>query len=198
MTNLKFGIIIRYSIICTAIITLCTGCLLFQATEELPPGPADQNQDTTGLQDSNFDISGLTYNLRFDTLDYKINLQRLDTTVFSLNDYSDTSLIIFYVSATCPHCQDYASTFSNLGHDLEPKGYIPLMVFTSFNNISQIQSFNTTYGNALTSYWDYNWQFSDIYGIGYVPIIMILRKGGPGFRYTNITDEKIEEIRNRF
>ncbi len=148
---------------------------------EMPP--TSKVVDTTAKPDPKF------------TMNYKITLSPIWNANTPLPNYQNQELLIFYFSATCPHCQ-HAFPFVQAAVEKETNnGLKAIAVASGSNQQKEIEKFIKDAKVHMPVYQDSKRELGNAYGNGYVPIVMLIDKKGNLVRYTdfdeNVTPEQI-------
>ena len=111
-----------------------------------------------------------------------------------LGAYEGKSMLTFYFSSTCGHCQHAAPQILEMAKEFAPKGLTILAVASGGNNKSGIRKFmdNAKWSetNVMNVVWDESRQFGELYSDGYVPKVYLVNPDGTYKLYGSFEAEK--------
>ena len=102
-----------------------------------------------------------------------------DATAADLNTLVTGPTLLFYYSASCPHCQQVAPEIVRLAQEFE--GRVAFVGIASGNNsLSEIRAFTKDYGLPFVTYKDFTRKFASANDVASTPTVMIVqpREGG--------------------
>lgn len=133
------------------------------------------------------------------TIDFSIELKEVKSDGAILANFANRPLLVFYFSATCPHCQAAFPHIVTLSKELEAKGVSTIAIAVSQSSPSELKSFVQGTGSTIPMFQDNTREFGKRYGTGRVPVILLVRPDGY-FRQLAGFDEKetVPVIRSAF
>ncbi len=123
-------------------------------------------------------------------MDFKLPLIGVSDQGLLFSHFSQRPLLIYYFSAKCPHCQKSYPGVQKLSDQYTPKGLTTIAVAVSHNKKSDIRSFISDIGVRVPMLQDKDRKFSDLYGSGSVPLVILVQPDGTFIRYTNVHKDK--------
>ena len=122
-------------------------------------------------------------------MDFTVPLLGISDQGLSFEKFSKRPLLIFYFSAKCPHCQKAFPDIQKLSDEFTPKGLTTIAVSVSHNKKADIRTFIRDVGIRVPMLQDKDRKFSDLYGTGSVPLIILVQPDGRFIRYKNVNTE---------
>ncbi|HSQ43296.1 MAG TPA: TlpA disulfide reductase family protein [Fibrobacteraceae bacterium] len=126
--------------------------------------------------------------------DYSLPLTGISDPGILLSHFSQRPLLIFYFSPKCPHCQATFPKFQALLQKYENNGVQGLAISLGAVKRNDIRGFIDQQNVQVPVFQDENRKFSDNYGSGHVPLMMLVFENGQYIRYTENTPETLEQI----
>ncbi len=126
---------------------------------------------------------------------YDLELEPFTDAKVNLSSYQNKNFILFYFSATCPHCKHSAPFLIKFKNENKEKGLDMLAVASGNNRESDIGKFITEQKLDVPVFVDKKRNISDNYGTGSVPVIMLINSKGNFIRIKGFNDnETIYEL----
>ena len=151
--------------------------------------------DTSGpglmqkMADPSFEMDKRTIAL----FNYELPYDAFTQKQLSLKDFTKKNLLVFYFSATCPHCQNAIPYVLKYLH--ENKNLSMVAIAIKNNSASEIGDFINKYKVDVPLFQDNMRSFSDKYGTGSVPVAMLVNKNGNYIIYKSFDHiETLEQI----
>ncbi len=136
------------------------------------------------------------------TLDYNVSLKPFAGSHKNFGEFKGKKLILFYFSATCPHCQESFPHVQKLGDELTQQGFTTIAVATSNSTPHDIHKFMAERKSHVSMFQDAERHVAQKYGTGYVPVIIVANEKGEYKRFSNFDEVKtvaaIKEQVNRW
>ncbi len=129
--------------------------------------------------------------MAFSPFNYEIPLQGFTHPNKKLSDYSNRPTLIFYFSATCPHCMKTYPEFQKEIKKYQDRVNI-ITVASPRNTPVQIQTFITKQNVTHPLFQDKETTFSRKYGIGTVPLVILIDQNKSYLRYGSWHKQKID------
>lgn len=114
------------------------------------------------------------------------------TKVENLEAFANKPLLIFYFSASCPHCGHAAPEVFEIAKEFEQKGLVTLAFASSGNNKKGIREFidNAKWSELMNVVWDKSREFGELYSDGYVPKVYLVNPDGTYKLYAAFENER--------
>lgn len=125
-------------------------------------------------------------------MNYTVKVTGITNKVEDLSAYAGKSLLVFYFSATCGHCQHAAPEVYAIAKEFAAKGLTTVAVASGGNNKTGIRKFmdNAKWGDEMNVVWDESRTFGELYSDGYVPKLYVVNPDGTYKLYGSFESEK--------
>jgi thiol-disulfide isomerase/thioredoxin len=166
----------KLSLILIAITALCSFAF---AQMLLPPAPSFEKEKGSN---------------ELSTFDFTVPLEGVTDPSLNLGQYAGKPTVIFYFSAKCPHCM---KTYPKLDLLVEPyvqKGLNVITVATFMNSKPEILTFMENQRVRFPTFQDVKRKFTKLYGVGTVPLVILIDKDGKYIRYKSY-DKNQDDLR---
>ncbi len=104
--------------------------------------------------------------------------------------FSKQLLMIYYISPLCPHCQNGYGTIQQIANKYKPKGLASIAIAVSSVSEDDILWFIEDQGASMPFFQDFEYEFMDKYGDGYVPRHYLVFPNGKTLTYGNSESDK--------
>ena len=128
-------------------------------------------------------------------MDYNIKLAGLKDANMPFSVFSSRSLMVYYFSPHCPHCQKSYSGIQQVAKEYEQKGLASIAVSVSNVGKRDILLFMEQQNASIPFFHDTEQEFGKKYGDGYVPRLYLVSPDGKVVRYTALDNEHLKEIK---
>lgn len=125
--------------------------------------------------------------------DFELPVETVTKLAAPLSSFRGKPLIIYYFSATCPHCQHSYPHVLEMAKELRNQGVNTIAIASASNRGEEIQSFLKERKNVLPVYKDAGKQLSTKYGTGYVPLVLVVSAQGAYKRFDTFDEGKTPE-----
>ena len=98
--------------------------------------------------------------------------------------------LILYFSAKCPHCQHAFPFVQKLADSLATKGVTTVAMAVKFNTDEDIHGFIRDFNARMPIFQDDDRSFGELYGTGYVPLLLLVNEKGEYVRYKTFNEEE--------
>jgi len=129
--------------------------------------------------------------------DYSIPLTGISDPGILLSHFSQRVLFIFYYSPKCPHCQVSFPKYQALLKEYEAQGVQGIGISIGDMKKNDIRMFMDQHNCQVPMFQDSNRKFSDAYGSGHVPLMMLVFENGHYIRYSENNSETFDNIRDQ-
>ncbi|PWJ69958.1 MULTISPECIES: FKBP-type peptidyl-prolyl cis-trans isomerase N-terminal domain-containing protein [unclassified Fibrobacter] len=125
-------------------------------------------------------------------MNYTVKVTGITNKVEDLSSYAGKSLLVFYFSATCGHCQHAAPQVYEIAKAFADKGLTTIAVASGGNNKTGIRKFmdNAKWGDEMNVVWDETRIFGELYSDGYVPKLYVVNPDGTYKLYAAFENDK--------
>lgn len=125
-------------------------------------------------------------------LNYSVKVTGITNKDSDLGAYAGKSMLMFYFSSTCGHCQHAAPEVYSFAKAYVPKGLTVVAVASGGNNKTGIRKFmdNAKWGDEMNVVWDESREFGELYSDGYVPKVYLVNPDGTYKLYAAFESEK--------
>jgi len=129
-------------------------------------------------------------------MDFSIPLVGISDPGMLFSHFSNENLLIYYFSPKCPHCQRHFPIFQKLIQQYKKDGFngIGIAIGGSIKK-NDIRLFAEHFHSAEPIFQDATRKFGRTYGTGYVPAAYLILKDGTIYRYGEINDDSIKNLR---
>ena len=124
--------------------------------------------------------------------DHSLPLQGISDPALSLTQMAGKPNMIYYFSATCPHCQQTYPKFAKLVEKYKDQFNI-YAVASPRNTPAQIDEFVKNQNVQLPLFQDKKIAYSKTYGVGTVPLVILTNQHGNYLRYKS-WDRQVEDF----
>jgi peroxiredoxin len=128
-------------------------------------------------------------------LDYSIPLTGISDPGILLSHFSQRPLFVFYFSPKCPHCQATFPKYQAILKEYEPRGLQGIAISVGAVKKNDIRMFMDQQNAQIPVFQDENRKFSDLYGTGHVPLMIVVLANGQFIRYTENSAETLDQIK---
>ncbi|NLB64655.1 MAG: TlpA family protein disulfide reductase [Fibrobacter sp.] len=126
--------------------------------------------------------------------DYSIPLEGISDPGILLSHFSQRNLLIYYFSPMCGHCQASFPKYQKIVQKYEAKGLQGMAVSVGQMKRNSIRMFLDNLDNKQPVFADNARKFSDLYGSGYVPLIVLVKANGEYIRYIESSDQALKDL----
>ncbi len=175
MTKIKFII----SILCLSGLVFC----------QAPTTAASENE---AIELPKLFTDSVTNQLK--VFDYSSKIKPVVPEIGSLEKFKGQNLFIFFFSVNCGHCKRAAPHIEKLAMEMETDSLHFVAIATSSSPEKKIPEFIKTKGLTIPVFHDYKRDFSNNYGTGFVPVILLINKNGNFFRIRSFSENKTPSI----
>ena len=131
-------------------------------------------------------------------IDFTIPLSGVNDPGMLFAHFSEKTLLIYYFSPKCPHCQAHFPAIQDLIKKYEPQGLTGIGISIGGGiKKNDIRLFIDQFNASIPIFQDVNMKFGPKYGTGYVPVVFIVKKDGTFYRIGDLskkTDEQLENL----
>lgn len=127
--------------------------------------------------------------------DYSIPLEGISDPGILLSHFSQRNVLIYYFSPMCGHCQASFPKFQKIVSDFEGQGLQGLAVSVGQMKRNSIRMFLDNLNNKQPVFADNARKFSDLYGSGHVPLMVLVKANGDYIRYTENSEQAYKDLR---
>lgn len=128
--------------------------------------------------------------------DYSLPLTGISDPGMLLSHFSQRPLLIFYYSPMCPHCQRTFPKFQELVKQNEAKGLQGIAISVGQIKKNDIRGFMDQLNVDVPMFQDSNRRFSELYGTGHVPMIVLVYPNGDYIRYKENNTQSLQDLAN--
>ena len=128
-------------------------------------------------------------------MDFSIPLTGISDPGILLSHFSNRPLFIFYFSPKCPHCIATYPKYQALLKEYEARGLQGLAISIGGMKKNDIRMFMDQQNAQVPMLQDTNRKFSDEYGSGHVPLMILVWENGTFIRYTENNAEVLDQIK---
>lgn len=143
-----------------------------------------------GIKESGMAVKGEELPSEYAQVEYRLRLLGPSGEHVQLGAWKGKSLVVAYVSGTCPHCRNVAK---RLRAELKP-AVETILVFNDRTTDGQARTFEDSTGTGYPHYRDYDGQFRNTYGGGIVPVTLFIRKDGSASRAGGVIDSTVTRL----
>ena len=126
--------------------------------------------------------------------DYSVPLKGITVSASDFKVYQDQPTLVYYFSALCPHCKTSYPKIAALAKEFEDLGLKTIAVAINNNSRIDVLKFSKELSAKLPFAQDISRQFSDKYGVGHVPLALLIKPDGTYVRYDYVS-EQIEYLK---
>lgn len=126
--------------------------------------------------------------------DYSIPLKGITVSVSDFKAYQDQPTLVYYFSALCPHCKSSYPLIAKVSDQFKDLGLKTIAVAINNNSRIDVLKFSKELKAKLPFAQDISRQFSDKYGVGHVPLAVLIKPDGTYIRYDHV-GEQIEYLK---
>ncbi len=130
----------------------------------------------------------------FAKFDFSVPLDGVTDPSLSLAQFAGKPTVIFYFSAKCPHCMRTYPKIDLLVDSFLEKGLNVIAVATFMNSKPDILTFMENQRVRFPTFQDIERKFTRLYGVGTVPLVILVDKDGKYIRYKSVESEQ-EDLR---
>lgn len=125
-------------------------------------------------------------------MNFKVPVTGISSKAENLEAFAGKSLLVFYFSSTCGHCQHAAPEILEIAKEFAPAGLTTLAVASGGNQKVGIRKFmdNAKWDEAVNVVWDESREFGELYSDGYVPKVYLVNPDGTYKLYAAFESEK--------
>lgn len=137
--------------------------------------------------------NGMPQKMNFKVKATNISVSKtIATEVENLEAFANKPLLIFYFSATCPHCSHAAPEVFEIAKEFEQKGLVTLALASGGNSKRGIREFvdNAKWSDLMNVVWDESREFGELYSDGYVPKVYLVNPDGTYKLYAAFENER--------
>jgi thiol-disulfide isomerase/thioredoxin len=127
-------------------------------------------------------------------LDFSLTPKAISDPALKLSLFSNRKLMIFYFSAKCPHCQHAIPYVQKLADELAVKGFASIAIAIKFNSEDDVRGFIRDYQVHLPVFQDQDQTFADHYGIGTIPLLLLVNEKAEYIRYKSFDAESTPDM----
>lgn len=100
-------------------------------------------------------------------------------------------LSIFYLSVKCPHCRTVAPAINETRRHLDSLGYTSVNIIIKYNTEEDFAPFAEETGIQGLHYHDSDRRFAERYGVGVIPLFILVDETGQGTRFNPPVDDSL-------
>jgi thiol-disulfide isomerase/thioredoxin len=116
-------------------------------------------------------------------IDFSVSIDPVLKPELKLSQFAHKKLIIFYFSASCPHCQHAAPFVTKISGELAKQGFSTIAIAIKNNSDDEIRTFTMDYKVFVPIFQDKAKQFGEKYGTGSIPLLFLVDEKGEYIRY---------------
>ncbi len=144
-------------------------------------------------------LPAFSYQLRADNAVDTFRFKDTYSPIFLTEDQSLISrkgkrTIVFFFSAVCKHCQQAISKLLKLKPLFAENNVDLIAIATKSNKLTHIQQFISRFKVKVPIFHDKKQSFARRYGIGVVPVVMVINEKGNYFRINPFHSDKLKEM----
>lgn len=128
-------------------------------------------------------------------MDFSIPLTGISDPGILFSHFSSRNLLVYYYSPKCPHCIASYPKYQAFVQEYEARGLQGLAISIGGMKKNDIRMFMDQQNVQFPMLQDANRKFSDEYGSGHVPMMVLIFDNGTFIRYTENTPEVFDYIR---
>lgn len=128
-------------------------------------------------------------------MDFSIPLTGISDPGILFSHFSSRNLLVYYFSPKCPHCIASYPKYQELVKEYEARGLQGLAISIGGMKKNDIRMFMDQQNVQVPVLQDANRKFSDDYGSGHVPMMILVLDNGTFIRYTENNPEVYDNIR---
>jgi thiol-disulfide isomerase/thioredoxin len=131
-------------------------------------------------------------------VDFSLPLKSVSNPDLLFSHFANRSLMIFYFSVKCIHCQRVLPHFQQLAHELEFSGVSAVAVAIKNNSEDDVRSFIRKHNFVIPVFHDAEKTFSSRYGTGKIPLVLVVNSQGEYLRIIDfnngISSDQIKSV----
>lgn len=127
--------------------------------------------------------------------DYNIPLTSVLNENESFTQFKSQPLFVFYFSPKCPHCKETYPRYLAMLKKYQAYGLKGAAISVSGATKNEIRDFISRHILKVPTFQDEQRKFSDAYGTGKVPLLIIIKGNGQFIRYVENDRESIIQIK---
>lgn len=131
-------------------------------------------------------------------MDFSLPLTGISDPGILYSHFSQRPLFIYYFSPKCPHCIATYPKYQSLLKEFEPRGLQGLAISIGGMKKNDIRMFMDQQNVQVPMLQDTDRKFSDAYGSGHVPEMIVVWENGTFIRYTENGPETLDQIKAEF
>ena len=110
--------------------------------------------------------------------------------------FSKRTLLIYYFSPKCPHCQKHITEIQDLMKLYEPDGLVGIAIGLGGGiKKNDIRLFIDQFHVSIPVFQDSESKFGPAYGTGYIPVVFLVQPDGTFYRYETINDANMNHLK---
>lgn len=129
------------------------------------------------------------------TLDYGLPMQGISDPGMLLSHFSQRMLLIYYYSPKCPHCISSYPKYQAIVNEFSPQGLAGIAISVGQVKRNDIRAFMDGQNVTVPMFQDTNRKFGDLYGVGHVPMLMLVYEDGRFVRFQENNDQVYATLR---
>lgn len=129
-------------------------------------------------------------------MDFSIPLTGISDPGILFSHFSSRPLLIYYFSPKCPHCIQSYPKYQGMVKEFEARGLQGVAISIGGMKKNDIRMFMDQQNVQVPVLQDANRKFSDEYGSGHVPMMILVFDNGQFIRYTENNAELYDNVRN--
>ena len=115
-------------------------------------------------------------------MDFSIPIEVMSTPDADFSSHTGKPLLLFYFSATCPHCQAAFPQVQAFADEVRARGVQTLAIANKNSSPDEIREFMTKYQAKIPVFWDSERRFGQAYDVKLLPTFYAVTKEGDVFR----------------
>ncbi len=131
----------------------------------------------------------------FSKMNFSIPLDDISKSGLNFQKFEKNPLLIMYVSATCGHCHHAYPKVSKLVSEYKAKGLEMVVIASSFSKVDDLIDMKDDLKIKEPLFHDKQKKFGELYGLGSVPMIVLVNQQGHYIRYRSFTANVEQQIR---